>query len=157
MEDEITKIKLLDNSKETIINNYGVYNFFSYSDSLYPCNFVAAVVDGVYYTTSGRSGKSYHNMLLYNIASKYGTYRYFVMGYNNKIGIWKNDELNDNEFLITLGILNEIKNYCREFRKKKMIYISAGTIKEECYSDNIEDLINKISSLKEKNSTNKKI
>ena len=60
VDSNVIKIKL-GMFKNKIINDYGIYDYFNYSDGVMSSKAVSVMIDGVYYFCMGRDDKYYHH------------------------------------------------------------------------------------------------
>ena len=138
-------------------DNYGIYDFFKYSDEQerLKCSFV---IDDDYYIISscGANGRD-HEQLIREIASEF-----FLKGVNIfggslggdlEIIVEKNDVTN-NEIQHMIGILQELKKYYLDTNRDKNIAIFGAPFNDvklnsnKFYCKDIDGIINELEKLK---------
>lgn len=138
--DNIEKI-LFKNGDKSLINNYGVYNYFNFSDYIQDSKMVATLIDDKYIITYGNAEECYHYDLQYVITNKFGKFDFTIIAYANDLLVWKEDKLSDDEIDVIIGITEEIKKYILDTGIPKNIGISSDNINLNCYGNDISNII----------------
>ena len=136
----LNKLRISD-GKIKRIDDYGLYDFFDYSDHGEQLNFVATVVDDMYITISDYANSIYHCELENIIYKKFGKYGLKVRSFEDSLVIWKDDKLSLIEFEVILGLLNEVKKYTQKTKITKDIEINALDFHLFNFSEFIDDVI----------------
>ena len=134
------KLAIID-GKLKRIDDYGLYDFFDYSDHGEWRNFVATVIDDMYITTSDYANKIYHCELENIIFKKFGKYGLNIRAFEDSLAIWKDDKLSITEFEVILGLLNEVKKYTQKTKITKDIEINSSGFNFFNFSKFIDDTI----------------
>lgn len=148
MNGDITKIKMTRN-RDYLISDYGIYDFFEYSDQVSPCKLVATVIDGSFFVCMEKYNMCYHHDLVERISNRYGSFDLCIYACDDIILMWKEEnKLSEEEYNSILNILYEIKRYHDSTHRKKEIDISFLDFEFVSYSDSIDYIINKFVSNK---------
>ena len=140
MSDNITKILFKDQEKK-IINNYGVYDYFKYSDYVQSSKMVATSI-GDKYIISYSDDSCYHYDLQYIITGEFGNFDFTVIAYADDLLIWKDEEdFSEEEINIILGIVKEVKRYILDTGIPKNIGISSNNINLNCNGNDLYSVI----------------
>ena len=147
MSDNITRI-LLNGEEKKSINNYGIYDYFRYSDNVQPSKMVSTLIDNNYIITYSKDDNCYHYDLQQIISGKFGDFDFSIIAYDNDLLIWKeeSDEFSDDEFDVIIGIIDEVEKYIYDTGIAKDINISCNHINLGSYGNNL----NSYSELKKK-------
>ena len=138
--DNIEKI-LFKNGDKSLINNYGVYNYFNFSDYIQDSKMVATLIDDKYIITYGNAEECYHYDLQYVITNEFGKFDFTIIAYANDLLIWKEDKLTDDEIDVIIGIVEEIKKYIIDTDIPKNIGINSDNINLHCYGNDISNIV----------------
>ena len=156
MSDNITKILINDDEKK-IINNYGIYDYFRYSDNVQPSKMVSTLIDNNYIITYSKDDSFYHYDLQQIISSKFTEFDFSIIAYANDLLVWKeeDDDFSDDEIDVIIGIVDEVEKYIYDTGIVKNIGVSSNNFNLNCYGNNLNsysELKKKLESLKnEKN------
>lgn len=156
MSDNITRI-LLNGEEKKSINNYGIYDYFIYSDNVQPSKMVSTLIDNNYIITYSKDDNCYHYDLQQIISDKFGDFDFSIIAYDNDLLIWKeeSDEFSDDEIDVIIGIVDEVEKYIYDTGIVKNIGVSSNIFNLNCYGNNLNsysELKKKLESLKnEKN------
>lgn len=152
MSDNITRI-LLNGEEKKSINNYGIYDYFRYSDNVQPSKMVSTLIDNNYIITYSKDDNCYHYDLQQIISSKFTEFDFSIIAYDNDLLIWKeeSDEFSDDEIDVIIGIIDEVEKYIYDTGIVKDINISCNHINLGSYGNNLNsysELKKKLESLK---------
>ena len=150
--DNIEKI-LFKNGDKSLINNYGVYNYFNFSDYIQDSKMVATLIDDKYIITYGNAEECYHYDLQYVITNEFGKFDFTIIAYANDLLIWKEDKLSDDEIDVIIRIIDEVEKYIYDTGIVKDVNISCSHIDLCSYGNNLNsygELKKKLESLKSK-------
>lgn len=136
----LDKLKIID-GKIIRLDDYGLYDFFDYSDHSEWLNFVATVIDDVYITTSDYANRIYHCELENIIFKQFGKYGMKVRSFEDSLAILKDGELSLEEYEVILGLLNEVKKYTQKTKITKSIEIKVSDFQFFNFSEFIDDAI----------------
>lgn len=152
--DNIEKI-LLKNGDKSPINNYGVYNYFNFSDHIQDSKMVATLIDDKYIITYGNAEECYHYDLRYAITNEFGKFHFIIIAYANDLLIWteEDNEYSDDEIDVIIRIIDEVEKYIYDTGIVKDVNISCSHIDLCSYGNNLNsygELKKKLESLKSK-------
>lgn len=141
VDSNVIKIKL-GMFKNKIINDYGIYDYFNYSDGVMSSKAVSVMIDGVYYFCMGRDDKYYHHDLLHKITKKFGNPQLYIFACDNNIAIWKSSaQLDSLECEAVVDVVLELKKYYIDYGIVKNISFEFMNYAGAFTSDKADDFI----------------
>ena len=147
MSDNITRI-LLNGEEKKSINNYGIYDYFRYSDNVQPSKMVSTLIDNNYIITYSKDDNCYHYDLQQIISDKFGDFDFSIIAYANDLLIWKEEDgdFTDDEIDVIVGIIDEVEKYIYDTGIVKNMGVSSNNLNLNCYGNDL----NSYSELKKK-------
>lgn len=152
VEDNIKKIHMSNNQFHEI-KDFGVYNYFSYSDTVKKSKMTAAIYDDIYVIDTGLSGQIDHRQMHNDIEEKFGEFNCFFASDGDGSIIYAKDTLSVDKINVLISMLNELKLYYLKTGRDKLILVIGDVFKND-FSNNksckdIDSIIKVLVKLKE--------
>lgn len=126
------------------INDFGIYNFFRYSDNINKAKLVATVVDGKYVSAVDFKDKAAHWQLVKEITDNFDEIDFCIGSLGDEIFVNKNNKLTAIDFRVLLGVLEEIRKYCNETGNVKYLNFYCDELKDDLKELDTSDRINEV-------------
>lgn len=145
------KIKIFNNQISEI-ENYGIYDYFNYSDHIFISKMIGAFVNDLYVIETGHGDKCDHYGMIVDIQAKYGfDFDLYVASYGDELNFFAEKKaLNAQSIDIILNIIFELKNYYTFSKKNKSIRFIGfpHELKNITNCEQLNELINILKNLK---------
>lgn len=149
--DSFSKYHIFEN-KLDLIDNYGIYDYFKYSDTVLRLKMVANIYDNLYAIKTADGTKDDHYLMSIDIESRFGKTNCSMGSIGDEINVFSDKPLTYNQFDTLIGVFNELKKYYLETNINKKILFLGSTFgnKLDSYRDcsNIDELIDTLTTLK---------
>lgn len=109
----------ISNKEIKRIENYGILEYFYYNDNTKSMKLVSAIVNENYIINTKDAYDAQHYGMIIEIQNLYGTFNYYVASAGNELNFFAEEKLDEIKYNTTIGILEELKEYCNKYGKTK--------------------------------------
>lgn len=141
-------------------DDYGIYTYFNYNDTVYRSKLISAIYENQYILISDHCDKCDHYCMRNDIEELFGDFKCFLGSSGNELNVFISETLSNNQIVMLIDIFNELKTYYIDKGVNKRIsFIGHGLESFEMFRDclDIDKIIEELIKMKnEKIIENKK-